>query len=204
MLAACALGLCLAVIPAHAHAHANTPATPASASAPAAVPAGTASNALPPAVLAQAAAELVPMGRGRLTYWGFEVYEAALWAPRGSRATSFASQPFVLELTYLRNFSGDDISRVSLKEMRRHGDITAAQGERWQAQLAAALPDVRRGDRLAGVYRPGQGATFFHNGRLAGEVADPQFARLFFAIWLGEATSAPDLRQALLAGAARP
>jgi hypothetical protein len=78
------------------------------------------------------------------------------------------------------------------------------QAERWQAQLTAALPDIRRGDRLAGVHRPGQGVSFFHNGRLTGEVADATFARLFFAIWLGEATSAPELRQALIAGTTRP
>ncbi len=159
---------------------------------------------LPAAVTAQAGTELVSLGRGRLTFWGFEVYDAALWAARGFRANQFASHPFVLELTYQRSFGADEISRVSLREMRRHGEIDAAQGERWQAQLASALPDVRRGDRLAGVHRPGQGVTFFHNGRLTGEVADPAFARLFFAIWLGEATSAPELRQALTAGAARP
>ena len=166
--------------------------------------ANTPSNALPAAVLAQAGAELVPTGRGRLTFWGFEVYDAALWTARGFRAAQFDSQPFVLELTYQRNFSADDISRVSLKEMRRHGEFDTALGERWQAQLAAALPDVRRGDRLAGVHRPGQGVSFFHNGRLTGEVADATFARLFFAIWLGEATSAPELRQALIAGTTRP
>jgi len=143
-------------------------------------------------------------GRGRLTFWGFEVYDAALWTERGFRANQFASQPFVLELTYQRNFVGDEISRVSLKEMRRHGEFDAAQAERWQTQLTAALPDVRRGDRLAGVHRPGQGVSFFHNGRLTGEVADATFARLFFAIWLGEATSAPELRQALIAGNPRP
>ena len=180
---ACALAACLAASPAQA----NTPQSP-----------------LPPAVAAQAATELVPVGRGRLTFWGFEVYDAALWTARGFRATQFASEPFVLELTYQRNFVADEISRVSLKEMRRHGEFDAAQAERWQAQLTAALPDVRRGDRLAGVHRPGQGVSFFHNGRLTGEVADATFARLFFAIWLGEATSAPELRQALIAGTTRP
>ncbi len=145
----------------------------------------------------------MPAGRGRLTWWGFEVYDAALWTASGFRVEQFASHPFVLELTYQRNFTAADISRASLQEMRRHGTIEPAQAERWQAQLASVLPDVKRGDRIAGVHRPGQGAAFFHNGRPAGEVADAQFARLFFAIWLGEATSAPALRQALTAGPAR-
>ena len=178
---ACAIVLCLS-----ATARANAP-----------------SERLPAAVATQAGAELVPAGRGRLTWWGFEVYDAALWTPPGFRVEQFASHPFVLELTYQRNFTAAEISRASLQEMRRHGPLDAAQAERWQAQLTAALPEVRRGDRIAGVYRPGQGVVFFHNGRPAGEVADAQFARLFFAIWLGEATSAPALRQALTAGSAR-
>lgn len=166
--------------------------------------ANTPAGVLPQAIAAQAGTELLPTGRGRLTFWGFEVYDAALWAARGFRANQFANHPFVLELTYQRGFSADEISRVSLKEMRRHGEFDTAQAERWQAQLAAALPDVKRGDRLAGVHRPGQGVAFFLNGRATGQLDDATFARLFFAIWLGEATSAPELRQALIEGAARP
>lgn len=35
--------------------------------------------------------------------------------------------------------------------------------------------------------------------KVVGEVADPEFARLFFGIWLSPNTSEPALRQALLA-----
>ena len=35
--------------------------------------------------------------------------------------------------------------------------------------------------------------------KVVGEVADPEFARLFFGIWLSPNTSEPSLRQALLA-----
>lgn len=169
---------------------------PAGASAP--------DQSLPAAVTAQAGSELVLAGRGRLTWWGFEVYDAALWTARGFRLEQFNAHPFVLELTYQRNFSASEISRVSLQEIRRLGAIDTALADRWQSQLAAALPDVRRGDRIAGVHHPGQGAVFFHNGRPAGTVADAQFARLFFSIWLAEGTAAPALRQALTASAPRP
>ncbi|AEG94835.1 conserved hypothetical protein [Ramlibacter tataouinensis TTB310] len=150
------------------------------------------------AVLAQAPAGLQAVGRGRLTFWGLQVYDAVLWAAPGFRAESFEQHALVLELGYLRELEAADIARVSLEQMQRHETIEPAQAQRWQAQLAALLPDVRRGDRLAGLHRPGQGAAFFHNGRAIGEIADARFARLFFAIWLGEATSEPALRQALL------
>ena len=77
------------------------------------------------------------------------------------------------------------------------GDAQAAQ---WQKALEEALPDVQKGDRITGVYRPGQGVLFLANGRRGGEIRDAQLARLFFSIWLGPQTSEPRLREALLAG----
>ena len=65
------------------------------------------------------------------------------------------------------------------------------------------LPDVRSGDRLVGVYLPGQGAVFRSGGRVLGRVDDAEFARLFFGIWLSPQTSEPGLRQALVGDAAR-
>lgn len=148
---------------------------------------------------AQAGVPLQAAGKGRLKFWGLEVYDAALWVSPGFRASDYARQPFALELHYLRAFTARDIARTSIEQMRRHGSIDEPQASRWQARLSELLPDVKRGDRLAGLHRPGVGAVFFHNGRPVGEVADAAFARLFFAIWLGEATSVPDLRRALLA-----
>ena len=60
-----------------------------------------------------------------------------------------------------------------------------------------AFPDVTPGDRLTGLATL-QGATrFFHNGRQTAPVADPEFGRLFFGIWLSPHTSEPDLRRAV-------
>lgn len=116
------------------------------------------------------------------------------------RQGNFASHAFALELLYLRDFSGPDIARASLDLMRRAGPIEDAQAQRWQAALAALLPNIRRGDRLTGFNDPGSGARFVHNGKPVGAIEDPQFARLFFSIWLAETTSEPALRRALLAG----
>ena len=148
--------------------------------------------------------ELVPSGRAagqaRLRFWGMDIYDASLWVAPGFRQQDFAGHGFALQLTYLRNFTGADIARRSLDEMRRAGGFTDAQAASWQAELTRLLPDVRAGDRITGINRPGRAAVFLHNGRTLGEVADPQFARLFFGIWLGPQTSEPALRQALLSG----
>lgn len=161
------------------------------------------------AVAAAAAADsgrLAPLagtrlaGQGLLRFWGLEVYQASLWVGPAFRPEAFASQPFALELEYRRAFKAGAIAERSIQEMRRLGSFSEAQAQRWQRALQAALPDVRPGDRIVGLHRPGLGARFEQGGRLLGEVADPEFARLFFAIWLSPATSEPALREALLAG----
>ena len=118
----------------------------------------------------------------------------------GFRQSAFDQSAFALELRYLRAFQGGDIARRSLQEMRRAGPIADDDAQRWEDALRRLLPDVEPGDRIVGLNRPGRGAAFLVNGRWAGEIADPRFARLFFGIWLGPATSQPALRQALLAG----
>ncbi len=116
-------------------------------------------------------------------------------------AARLTRQRYMLELKYARAFRGSDIAQRSLEEMRRIGSFSEAQGQRWLQAMQRAFPDVGPGDRLTGVHEPGRGATFYANGRLSGEVADPAFAQLFFGIWLSEQTSAPQLRLALLGGA---
>jgi hypothetical protein len=154
----------------------------------------------PPTAAADAIALLQPAGRQRLTVWGFDAYDAALWVAPGFRRHGFAQHSFALELTYLRPVAARDIVRRSLEEMARQGEAGAAPPEQWRRQLEAVIPSVAAGDRLLGVNRAGRGVQFFLNGRAAGEIADPRFAESFFAIWLGPATSEPALRAALLAG----
>ncbi|MEK9952967.1 MAG: chalcone isomerase family protein [Curvibacter sp.] len=143
-------------------------------------------------------AQLRAAGSGTYTYWGFEVYQASLWVEPGFEPAAFARQRHALELQYLRNFKGRDIAERSIEEMRRIGPFSETQARDWLQAMVAAFPDVRAGDRLLGVHLPGRGAQFYYNGRPTGEVRDPEFARLFFGIWLSEQTTAPRLRAALL------
>ena len=149
--------------------------------------------------------EALPQGRligqARLKVWGFEVYDARLWAPSGFSAGSHATSPLALELVYLRDFRAADIAGRSIKEMRRNQPVSESQAAEWSAGMLRVIPDVRKGDRIMAVHRPGSGAAFWVNGRASGQILDAEFARLFFGIWLSPGTSEPQLRQALLTGA---
>ncbi len=142
-------------------------------------------------------------GSGLYTYWGFDVYHASLWVEPGFDLAALSRQRYALELSYLRNFKARDIARRSIDEMRRVDAFTEAQAQGWLAEMERVFPDVAPGDRLTGVHLPGRGAVFFANGKPRGEIADAEFARLFFGIWLSDKTSAPKLRLTLLGQAAR-
>ena len=141
------------------------------------------------------------LGKSRLTVWGFEVYDASLWVTPGFKADKLAALPFALELAYLRDFTSLDIAKRSIAEMRRLATISAAQADTWTSAMLRVIPNVKKGDRIMGIYKPGAGATFLVNGKPTGEITDGEFARLFFGIWLSPKTSEPTVRSALLAGA---
>ena len=85
--------------------------------------------------------------------------------------------------------------------MRRSAPVSDELAEKWRAAMVNALPDVKKGDRVMGLHRPGIGASFWMNGQPSGEILDAEFAKLFFGIWLSPNSSEPGLRSALLSGA---
>ncbi|MDT8999466.1 chalcone isomerase family protein [Paucibacter sp. APW11] len=138
-------------------------------------------------------------GEARMRFLGLSLYDIRLWTPAGPvRADSWPQQALALELQYLRSFEGLQIARRSLSEMQRQAPLPPAQQQSWLAEMQASFPDVQAGDRLTGCHEPGQGTRFYANGRERRRIADAEFSRLFFGIWLAPQTSEPALRQALL------
>ncbi len=143
------------------------------------------------------------VGEHRLTYWGFDVYHASLWASSATFAPAdWPTQRLALELRYLRDFQGRDIAQRSITEIHGQGALSPEQSATWLQSLQTLLPNVRSGETLTGIYLPEAGAQFLHQGKPLGEIRETEFARRFFGIWLAPQTSQPQLRQQLLAGAA--
>ncbi len=139
-----------------------------------------------------------PLGAGTLRFLGLAVYQARLWAGNRFLASAYAQSPLALELTYFRALSGKLIAQRSLQEMQRQLSLDAAQQRAWLDAMLQAFPDVAAGDRITGLHTPGVGARFWHNGQSRPAVADAAFSRMFFGIWLSEASSEPALRAQLL------
>jgi len=149
---------------------------------------------LPPGVRSLAPS-LEVQGGGELTFFGFAVYEGWYWSPvRGFSV----EHPLALDLHYKRSFEGKAIAARSVDEIANLGLGTTEQRMLWGQAMRRIFPDVADGDRITGISVPPGIARFFHNGRFIGEVADREFARAFFGIWLDPRTSQPDFRRRLL------
>lgn len=134
-----------------------------------------------------------PVGEGQFRRWGFLIYDATLWSSNGQYK---ANEPFALRLSYARNVTRDQIVDASIDQMRELG-VDVAQHPDWPDKLRRVFADVNKGDSLTGIYMPGNGAVFFYNNQLTGQV-DEALAQAFFSIWLDPQTTEPDLRLSLL------
>ncbi|WP_169512570.1 chalcone isomerase family protein [Bordetella avium] len=153
----------------------------------------------PPAFMQQVLPGAGVWGQGQLRIWGLRIYDARLWVGPQFDAADIAAQPLALVLTYHRAFKGADIARRSIEEIERQGSLPAEQVQRWSTALTALFPDVQAGERLTGLYQPGQGMMLWRGDEFLGMSEDAELARRFFDIWLSPRTSEPGLRSALLA-----
>ena len=137
-------------------------------------------------------------GEGRMRFLMMSICDARLWTLPGFKAEAALDAPLALELEYARTLYGALIADRSLTEMQRVARVSEADGARWLAQMKSIFPDVREGDRLTGVQRPGEATHFYFNGKPRGVVRDAAFTQAFFSIWLSPRTADPALREQLI------
>lgn len=134
--------------------------------------------------------------------WGFfvKVYAAALYAPEGPFRLD-ADAPRRLELTYFVPFDADALRGAADHVLRQNFPKEALAPLR--ARIDAfhrSYVAVRKGDRVAITYVPGRGTELTLNGRRLALVPGADFARAYFAIFLGAHPIDAGVRRALLGG----
>jgi Chalcone isomerase-like len=147
---------------------------------------------LPDLVKQAHGADLRALGAGRFRWFGLHIYDAVLWVSGNTWAWN---DLFVLDIKYARDLVGRRITDASVDEVIRLRLVKDANKlESWREMMKRAFPDVKKGQHITGVYLPGTGATFYHEGRVTETVNDIEFARAFFSIWLDPRTREPKLR----------
>jgi hypothetical protein len=131
-----------------------------------------------------------------------KVYAAAHYVGAGAAGAPLdADVPRRLEIAYFVGIDGPDFGKAADELLRESfpPDVVSPLRERLD-RLHRAYVDVRAGDRYALTYVPGRGTELALNGRPLATVEGADFARAYFAIWLGEKPIDRGPRDALRGG----
>ncbi len=151
------------------------------------------------AVIQQELTNPAAIGDGIYSWFGFQIYQAKLWTEGGSiDPKQPVRAPLALSLTYSRDIAGKKIASASADEITGLKSSSPEKVEQWLTAMRSIFPDVVEGDTITGVVTSQLATRSYLNERFIGEIVEPEFSRAFFAIWLDEKTSAPDLRKQLL------
>jgi hypothetical protein len=140
-------------------------------------------------------------GLGQRTKVVFKVYVAALYLEKKSSdgaAVAASEQTKRMELTFQRAVSGPDVAGAIAEGFAKSAGDRAASFEAPIGQLKKAIPDVKKGDRLAFVYRPGRGLEVQANGKKTAAIEGKEFADTLFKVWLGDHPADKNLKTGLL------
>lgn len=145
--------------------------------------------------------ETVPIrGAGTLTYLGFRVYSAALYArPEGTALVDAGtSEPLRLVLHYHRKIEKADINKSTIKALNSNPDVNVPAIQTALDQMMTYHQDVKSGDRYELTFEPGRGMRVVFNGTEKGFVAGDEFARAYLGMWLSDHPLSKSLRQKLI------
>ncbi len=141
---------------------------------------------------------LQTVGQGQFSYLFWDLYQARLATADGQFSSYQQNKPVLLELTYQRDTSKADFVEATPDQWKAQQGKSQQRHQDWAKQLTLLWRDVKKGDRLACLLRADGLVEFSFNGQPLGVVEDPAFGSEFLDIWLGEKTTAPKLRVALL------
>ena len=149
---------------------------------------------LPPPVLSQAPG-IQPLGKGRHTWSGIQMYDATLWivGPRWSE-----SQPHALDIEPNRAVPSDTLVSNAIAEMRslKVGDERKLKA--WQAEMKQVIPNVKQGDQVVIFCSDANHTIVYLNDKSVGKVDDPSFCPAVMSVWLHPQTKHQSMRKSLL------
>jgi hypothetical protein len=141
------------------------------------------------------------LGMRKATFLKVNVYVAALYVTRPSRDPKLLLQstgPEELILHFVRDVGVDDLTKAWNEGFERNSKEQLAAFKDRIARLNGWMSDMKSGQRLTFIRRPGAGVEVQVNGTAKGSIEGDDFARALLAIWLGASPPNPELKQGLL------
>ncbi|MCA9406069.1 MAG: chalcone isomerase family protein [Candidatus Omnitrophica bacterium] len=144
--------------------------------------------------------ELKLQGAGLKTFLAFKVVAAGLYLEEGVLPVDvLENNSKRLEVVYLQPIRKKELQNATTKGIKKN----VSEEEFWQLsdrieQINAYYPDVQPQDRIEITYDPEIGTTVSVNGQYKGTIEGKDFARAFFAIWVGDRPVDRDIKLSLL------
>jgi hypothetical protein len=150
-----------------------------------------------------AALKLNGLGLRQATFLKVDVYVAALYVPTVSRDAGVildSKPPREIILHFVRDVGRGDLVKGWDEGFENNAKAQLpALKERIEA-FKGMMADVKSGQRLRFVYKPGAGVEVEVSGAAKGVIAGDDFARALFTIWLGPRPPNDELKDGLLGG----
>lgn len=145
--------------------------------------------------------QLNGIGLREATILNINVYVAGLYlAQRSSDPSAILASESVkqVRMVLLRDIPRADMTEQLGSAFRRAAGADFARLARHFERMAQWIPELRKGDTFSVTYRPRAGLEIAHGARSLGAIPEPDFARVIFAIWLGDKPPNPGLKSGML------
>jgi len=132
-----------------------------------------------------------------------KVYVAALYVGKTSNdagAILGSSAPTELILQFVRDVGADDLRKGFDEGFEKNAKAQLPALKERIAQLNGWVSDVRSGQKLTFVHKPGTGVQVDVNGSVKGTIKGDDFFKAFLSIWLGDPPN-QEIKTGLLGGA---
>ena len=135
------------------------------------------------------------IGKGRLTQFIWDIYDVYLFS--SDKSFSIANG-LVLSFEYKRDVPKEKIIKSTLEEMEKQNVVDKTTLLQWNDFLQRCIQTSQKGSKPYIQWLPPGNVIFFYENVESCSINDRLFSTSFIDIWLGENTSRPKLRRALL------
>ena len=132
-----------------------------------------------------------------------KVYVAGLYVAKTSGDASAilgSGAPTELVLHFVRDVGADDVRKGFDEGFEKNSKAQLPALKERISQLNSWIPDVKSGQKLTFIHKPGTGVQVDVNGVVKGTIKGDDFAKAFLSIWLGDPPNS-EVKTGLLGGA---
>lgn len=130
--------------------------------------------------------ELSKVSQARYRYYGFLVFDSALYAQSAEifKRDFLGRDPIALKLCYHRELQVDDFRQSAIKTLALNPNVPSEQLQPRIELLHSKYREVREGDCYQLSFKPGKGTELAFNGTPLVLIPGDDFAQYYLGIWL--------------------